>query len=270
MGIRANTGRWLLLPALFLFALMTSCGDHGAELLKQMERLKRDLAELKSAGANSSVVMDDLANRILLLQDQVESNQLMLQRNPMPEPILPVVKLRPGRRAERAEQDFSVDSAPEVSFQELSENGLLVNMSGSQDPVVEERPRAERKNRTFDSRPLEIYKHAYSLLMEKRHAEAVMEFERFLEQYPNHDYSDNSLYWLGEAYYDTQEFSRALDYFDRVITLYPGGNKVPDALLKSGLCYKNIGDQSSASEMKKVLLKSYPATPAAKKARELL
>jgi len=248
--------------------VLGSCGG-TEEMLKQMEALKRELAQVKVTTANNSVVMDDLQNRILLLQDQVESNQLMLARASLPEPVLPVVKLTP-RRKPAEDPGYSMDSIPAIHFQDLNENGLVVDMSGRTSPEPAPRPEPAIDKRVFDARPIEIYKRGYSLLMQKQHAAAVQEFERFLEQYPNHDYSDNSLYWMGEAYYDTQNYDKALACFEKVVTLYPNGNKVPDALLKSGLCYKNVGESDSARDIRRVLLNNYPATRAASIAREKL
>jgi tol-pal system protein YbgF len=107
-------------------------------------------------------------------------------------------------------------------------------------------------------------------LKKKLHDDAVASFELFLEQYPNHDYSDNALYWMGEAYYDRQMYPQALSCFDKVVTLFPTGNKVPDALLKSGLCYANSGDPASARQVMDQLQKHFPGTRAATIAQQKL
>ena len=276
---RPHTALRLLLPAFLLplFLCFACGGGHQKALLKQMEELTRELAQLKSSSVNNTVLMEDVQNKILLLEDQVESNRLLLSRTSLPAPVLPVVKLRPAtgeiaRGEAAASQPASVESMPVISFQDLTEAGLIVDMSGNPPPdekkaaAVEPRPTRKR----FDSRPIEKYKHATDLLKKKRHGESVAEFENFLEQYPNHDYSDNALYWMGEAYYDSQNYGKALECFQKVVTLYPTGNKVPDALLKAGLCYANVGDKGAAREVMGQLLDYYPSSRAAGIAQEKL
>jgi len=285
--------------------LVAGCNDRAELLSRQLEDLKRDINQMKASSANVSVQMEDLQNRILLLQDQVESHQILLSRTPGPAPTLPVVKLMRGERkwgeqlassdSAPAKQDVAPrkvnpESIPEVRFQQLDDSGLVVDMgsgdtvsgvidgSGKGNPVGKgaaakasgrtDGPASPRQS--FDSRPVELYKFGFDLLEQKRHAEAVSQFERFLEQYPNHDYADNALYWMGEAYYDTQNFRKAFDCFEKVITLYPSGNKVPDAMLKSGLCLANVGDNDGAREVMGQLVAHYPATRAAELAQEKL
>ncbi len=52
--------------------------------------------------------------------------------------------------------------------------------------------------------------------------------------YPNGALADNTQYWLGEAYYVTQEFDHATAAFQRVLANWPTPRKAPDALLKLG------------------------------------
>jgi len=258
--------------ALLLTLILSSCVDRKDEVLKQIEEIKREIAHLKASAANNSVLMEDLQNKLLLLQDQVESNQVLLSRTPAPDPVLPVVKLSPDRPAGEMVRtaEFSMDSLPEMTYGELNEGGLIVDMSGQEAPPGEPAAAPPRKRRSFDSRPVELYKRAFNLLKDKQHAEAILEFERFLEEYPNHDYSDNSLYWMGEAYYDTQNYHKALNCFEKVVTLYPDGNKVPDALLKSGLCYANVGEGDKAKDVMDRLVNRYPGTRAASLAAKKL
>jgi len=280
--------------------LAAGCENRTELLSRQLEDLKRDLAQMKASSANVSVQMEDLQNKILLLQDQVESHQILLSRTPGPAPALPVVKLVRGDRkwdeqpavadagaGTREPDPRKVDPAniPEIRFQQLNDSGLVVDMGsgevvsgvieGAGNPsgkvsVAAGRNEPAPARKSFDSRPVELYKYGFELLEQKRHADAVAQFERFLEQYPNHDYADNALYWMGEAFYDTQNFRKAFEYFEKVITLYPSGNKVPDAMLKSGLCLANVGDQEGAREMMRQLVAHYPATRAAELAQEKL
>lgn len=275
--------QWMtLFVALAIVA--AACGPSQGELLtRQLEGLRVELSQMKASSAHTTVMLEDLQNKILLLEDQVESNQILLSRASAPEPVLPVVRLSPPNRTllaaaetkeePRAEEAVGYADVPVVEFSQINEYGQVVSASGGPvepagAPPSAPAPAAERKR--FDSRPIELYKHAFAQLQEKHHQESIDNFTSFLEQYPNHDYSDNALYWMGEAYYDVKKYGKALECFQKVVTLYPSGNKVPDALLKSGLCYANSGDTATGREILDQLVAAYPATRAADIAKKRL
>jgi tol-pal system protein YbgF len=278
---RKHTGRWLAVT-LVLASWLSACGPNHTEVLtKQLEELRVELSQLKASSAHTTVMMEDLQNKILLMEDQVESNQILLSRASAPEPVLPVVRLSPPSRpavasaptpaAPKPAEVMGYEEVPVVEFSQINEYGQVVTASGApKEATPAPAPAAPTKRARFDSRPIELYKHAFAQLQAKNHQEAIDNFANFLDQYPNHDYSDNALYWMGEAYYDVQNYGKALECFQKVITLYPSGNKVPDSLLKSGLCYANSGEVALAREVMGQLLSSYPATRAATIAQKKL
>ena len=79
-----------------------------------------------------------------------------------------------------------------------------------------------------------------------------------------------ALYWKGEAAYDQHHYSDALAAFTEVVERYGGGNKAPDALLKIGLCYQNLGDVENARDVMTQLIGAYPAARASDIARARL
>ena len=267
---------------LLLLLMLAGCGGNNELLMKHMEELRQEMNQLKAGSAQDAVLMEDLQNKLLLLEDQVDSNKVLLARTSVPEPVLPIVRLSPVRsEAQRQPDRLDMAAVPRVNFQALNEAGLLMNGSPSEagsnptlsnmgPPVDKAETQPVTKRKQFDSRPIELYKYSFELLKKKLHDDAVASFELFLEQYPNHDYSDNALYWMGEAYYDRQMYPQALSCFDKVVTLFPTGNKVPDALLKSGLCYANSGDPASARQVMDQLQKHFPGTRAATIAQQKL
>jgi TolA-binding protein len=58
--------------------------------------------------------------------------------------------------------------------------------------------------------------------------------------------------------------------FQKVLEVAPASAKVPDALLKVGLCYRSLRDESRARQTWDRVAKDYPKTDAATKARALL
>ena len=93
---------------------------------------------------------------------------------------------------------------------------------------------------------------------------------KFLDIAPNHQLAANAHYWLGETFYSDKKYDQAVLEFQEVIKNFPGKEKVPAAMLKQGMAFKEIGDRKSAKYVLKKLLDDYPASDEAKNAREKL
>ena len=133
-------------------------------------------------------------------------------------------------------------------------------------PTDEQRakhPQSRRGRRKVIAR----YDDAMARLKSGDPAGAELEFEAIAREHPRHDYADNALYWKGEAAYDQRNFSGALAAFTAVVERYGGGNKAPDALLKIGLCYHNLGDAANARDVLTELIAAYPGARASDIAR---
>ena len=104
----------------------------------------------------------------------------------------------------------------------------------------------------------------------REYGQAVLDFVDFIAKYPRHPLAANAQYWIGEAYYVQRDYRQALTEFQKVLDVAPGSAKVPDALLKVGLCYRNLRDESRARQTWDRVVKDYPKSPAATKARALM
>lgn len=114
------------------------------------------------------------------------------------------------------------------------------------------------------------YRDAVALLKRGEHASAVAMLREFLEGNPTHDYADNAQYWLGEAFYDQKDYTRAVSEFRTTVEKYPQGNKVPDAMLKVGYCYYAMGQGDKGETVLAELVRLYPKTePAVLAAKRL-
>lgn len=131
-------------------------------------------------------------------------------------------------------------------------------------PIVRvAREGAPRVSRDDSAEAVGLYRKAYEALRAGKHEEAAQGFREFLRAYPASDLADNSQYWLGECYYDRKDFAQAVREFRRVIERYPNGNKVPDALLKVGFSYLSLGSIEAGRQTLTQLQRSYPRHEAA-------
>ncbi len=118
--------------------------------------------------------------------------------------------------------------------------------------------------------PRAEYKRYYDALRAGNHAYAVTGFRNFVQRFPRHDFADNSQYWLGEAFYDQKRYKSALVEFRKVVDNHPDGNKVPDALLKLGYCYHQIGEGEKARSVWQQIVRVYPKSNPASLAKTKL
>ncbi len=114
------------------------------------------------------------------------------------------------------------------------------------------------------------YDQALAVLREGRYAEATQAFNGFLANYPNSSYSDNASYWLGETYYVTRDFDRALATFKGLTEQYPNSPKASDSFLKTGYIYYENKDWPAARQALEEVVNGYPGTTAARLAKDRL
>ncbi|MEJ0100626.1 MAG: tol-pal system protein YbgF [Pseudomonadota bacterium] len=115
-----------------------------------------------------------------------------------------------------------------------------------------------------------LYNRALDQLKSRDYAAATESFRSLAAQYPNGQLADNTQYWLGEAYYVTQEYDHAMAAFQRVLANWPNSRKAPDALLKVGYTQIEQGKVPVGKATLEQLVAKYPGSDAAKLATERL
>lgn len=114
------------------------------------------------------------------------------------------------------------------------------------------------------------YDRALELLRNRDYAGAVDGLRRLAAAYPSGALADNTQYWLGEAYYVTQEYDHAAAAFQRVLDTWPSSRKAPDALLKLAYTQLEQGNQAAGRTNLQQVATRFPGTDAARLATERL
>lgn len=270
------------------------CHNNSTLLEKQLNSLSSQLEEIKKSNTSMRLKIEDLENRVLLIQDELYTMKLAKGKK-TENPVLPVVKLWPAPEPDDYGDKYADDSDfNSIVFKNIDENGNVIEFSGSSasnsrsispvtSPEIERLAKGEKlkvvsveqtkvsKTHTTkkeakqdsESEVLNEYKEAYELYRSGDSRTALVKFRDFLKKNPNHPYSDNAQYWIGECYYDMRDYVSAREEFKKVINDYPDGNKVPDAMLKLALSSQMLKLFEEAREMYTNILLSYPSTPAA-------
>jgi len=114
----------------------------------------------------------------------------------------------------------------------------------------------------------EGYQKGRVLYLEEKYTEAAEIFSRLTSQYPKHSLVPDALFWLGECYLAQKRYQEAVRKFELVTSLAPDSPRAPDALLEQAYSLSRLGEHEAAASALKKLLKNYPGTPAAHKAKE--
>lgn len=95
-------------------------------------------------------------------------------------------------------------------------------------------------------------------------------FMAFLKEHPRTSLSGNAQFWIGDIYFKKRQYEAAILAYEDVVKKYPDSSKVPDALLKQGLAFQELGDKIDAKIILENLIKKYPNTDQAKTAKSKL
>lgn len=118
--------------------------------------------------------------------------------------------------------------------------------------------------------PDAVYQQGLKALKEGNPLQARDLMTKFIELFPSHELVPNVRYWIGEAYYSEKNYEQAILEFQQLIKDYPGKGKVPAAMLKQAMAFKELGDAKSARFVYGRLLEEYPSAPEAKIAKDKL
>jgi tol-pal system protein YbgF len=104
----------------------------------------------------------------------------------------------------------------------------------------------------------------------REHGQAVLELLDFLAKHPKHALAPSAQYWIGEAYYIQRDYRQALVEYQKVVE-HPGADgKAADALLRMGLCYQSLREPVRAQQVWQRVVRDYPDSDAASRARAML
>ena len=87
-----------------------------------------------------------------------------------------------------------------------------------------------------------------------------------LSSYPGHELASRARYWLAESLYIQRRYDDARRTFEDYVQGAPRAAKVPDALLKIGLCHQRSGNDAAASRTFARLRSEHPNSVAARTA----
>jgi tol-pal system protein YbgF len=211
------------------------------------------LDSMRKGQANTAADISDLRDNIQQLRGQVEALKKELAVN-----------------TKKEEQAFD-NLLLKINFIEnFLEIGKKDTLSDTPDKNSKSTGNSAAKDPAKKQDKEKAYSAAYQTFKEGNYDKAMTEFQKFLTDYPDSEYSDNAQFWIGECYFFKKNYEQAILEYEKVVKNYSSGNKVPYALLKQGLSFLNLRDKTSAKLLLQQVIKDYPNTNQARIARSKL
>lgn len=107
-------------------------------------------------------------------------------------------------------------------------------------------------------------------LARKDCARAITQLNSFAAAYRDSPLADNATYWAARCYQQKGDQKQAISKFYDVVTRYPRGDKTPAALWAQGNLFLAVGDTPDARLALGKLIREYPNTDEAARARQKL
>lgn len=116
----------------------------------------------------------------------------------------------------------------------------------------------------------ELYDQAHADYVQGKYDLAALEFQQFLEAFPQDPKAGNSQYWIGECQYSQRRYLEAKDAFETVLRDFPASNKLLAARLKLGLTHLALGETDQGTAVLKSLIQAAPNSDEALIAKDRL
>jgi len=230
--------------------------EENAGVRKDLDNVNESMANLRKMLADIGADITEIKSNI----QTIKGEQEVLQKN---------ASASVGR--ERGSDDIKKKLDNMSSRLNHVENVLKITKSEGQPEGAEKEVKSDSKVASAGKADKEsLYKKACETFKEGKYDKARTEFQNFLKQYPNTEYSDNAQFRIGECYYFEKKYEEAILEYEKVVKNYPEGDKVSSALLKQGLSFLMLGDKSSAKLILQQVIKNYPNTSQARIAKSKL
>ncbi|MGB9766770.1 MAG: tol-pal system protein YbgF [Sulfurihydrogenibium sp.] len=222
--------------------ILSSCAqeDKLVSLQREILSMRQDINELRDQTRSNTEAITNLTSRVDRLSQTVSQNTVEIE------------KLKTGKTSE---------SKPHTYTQQ------------PQNP--QELKREGREEVTVPQNDKQLYQYALDLYFKGNIEESRKYFVEFLKKYPDSDLYGNAVFWAGQTFYAEKKYKDAIDIWTLLLQKCDEGKikrciKYPDAMLKIGYSYIELGDVEKGKKYLQDLIQKYPDTEAAALAKKKL
>lgn len=164
---------------------------------------------------------------------------------------------------ERAQRDSNSGSKEsEERFRKLEER--MNEQEKAQAAIIEALKKVEREAPKDKSA---LYKKAKALYDAKKWEEAADGFSDYLDS-GDSEHAQVATFMRGDSYFNLKEYKKAIIDYSKFPEKYTSSKRVPEALLKIGMSFENLGMKEDAKTFYQELIDKYPKSAESKTARK--
>ncbi|MGC9006328.1 tol-pal system protein YbgF [Sulfurihydrogenibium sp.] len=222
--------------------ILSSCAqeDKLVSLQREILSMRQDINELRDQTRSNTEAITNLTSRVDRLSQTVSQNTVEIE------------KLKTGKTSE---------SKPHTYTQQ-PQNPQELKREGKEEVTV---PQNDKQ----------LYQYALDLYFKGNIEESRKYFVEFLKKYPDSDLYGNAVFWAGQTFYAEKKYKDAIDIWTLLLQKCDEGKikrciKYPDAMLKIGYSYIELGDVEKGKKYLQDLIQKYPDTEAAALAKKKL
>ena len=237
------------------------------------------LADQKDRDAQLKLALDELKAEVIVLERQVRGMQETMdknsgQLNTLVTQIVDNVNAIRQAQSRIAEASSSAIQSVSGLSEQLSSSNQRIDRVSEQlaqlRKLVENLPKLPTFTQITPGNPDQLFAAAYGDYSRGNYDLALSEFRQYVETYPTSEMADNAQYWIGECFYGKKQFNEAIAEFDKVVLLFPKGDKVPGARFKKAMALLDLGQTEAGRAELLAITKAYPRSNEAVLARQQL
>lgn len=255
---------------------------------EELRELRGLVADLKRAGGAAAMV--DKLNRHDAALRQIETSMAMkfdlgdpiqpaagapLAAQPVqtaPQATTPSVDFSYGGLNDNAGAGAAAGAATGAATGAAAASAASAATAPSASTWGQETPRPKQPVAQKDMK-IALYEAGVNAYNSRKYTEAQRSFSDYIQNFGKSGDAKTTAsanYYLGECYFQTNQFADAALAYDTVISSYPSSDKAPAAYLKQGICFSKMKKGAAAKARMNELIKKYPNSPEAKRAKDFL
>ncbi|PMP76464.1 MAG: tol-pal system protein YbgF [Sulfurihydrogenibium sp.] len=222
--------------------ILSSCAqeDKLVSLQREILSMRQDINELRDQTRSNTEAITNLTSRVDRLSQTVSQNTVEIE------------KLKTGKTSENKPH----------TYKQQPQNPQELKREGKEEVKV---PQNDKQ----------LYQYALDLYFKGNIEESRKYFVEFLKKYPDSDLYGNAVFWAGQTFYAEKKYKDAIDIWTLLLQKCDEGKikrciKYPDAMLKIGYSYIELGDVEKGKKYLQDLIQKYPDTEAAALAKKKL
>lgn len=174
-----------------------------------------------------------------------EASQLTIDVGPPAIPLVGTVQPAPPESPSNTSPQLAAKREPPMDWPSVGQEPP---------PIASRRVDGQAEIANFQ----EIYDSGIRAYIEGDFPIATTHFRRYLAAQPQNGQTPKALYWLGESLYNQRKYADALLQYETILRDYPGSPEVPRALYRGAQVYRKLGETSRAEALHEMLILEHP------------